>query len=171
MSISPLPHAAREGFRPLTLRRLAAAGGQGRGFEVCSGSLSLWPTSRLPTLVDRALRRWPELAGQEAEWALRAGVPIVRAIVGVAEVLAGRQYGRWQVSERTGETGIFVITTPMAADRFDGALRDAIDGIEALLPLHLQGVAGLELSSSVLGTGAQTDDGPRQAAVVVLEAT
>lgn len=170
VSISSSSHLARESFRPLTLRRFTASG-RGIELELSSGSLVFWSTSRLATMVDRLLHHFPELCGREAEWALRAGVPIVRAIACIAEVLADRPHIRWEVSERLGEPGVFVIAAPLAAERAAESLLAAIEAVEAVLPLHLQGVVGVDVLNRALAPALEADDGPRQAVVAVLEPT
>jgi hypothetical protein len=164
-------HATREEYRPLTLRRFTASV-RGIELEVSSGSLTRWSTARLGTTVDRLLRRFPELAGRDAEWALRAGVPIVGVIACIAELLADRPHTHWDVSERLGEPGVFVISAPLAAGCGGVALLAAIEAVDAALPLHLQGVSGLNVLTNVLGPMRGLDDGPSQAAVAaVLEPT
>lgn len=170
MSIFHCSDDALEGFRPLTLVRLTA-GDDGVELEVSSGTLSHWPTSRLPSATSRLLRRCPDLAGRETEWALRSGVPLVCAIAFIAEVVAGRTQGRWAVCEKPGERGVYVIAAPLPPARAAPALLDAIEAIEGVLPLHLKGVAGLEVVSGPPAVAKDHDGGARPAAVAVLEST
>jgi cyanophycin synthetase len=129
------------------------------------GALESWPTDRLPNVVDKLLAALPGLCQHGCSYQapgglvlrMRDGTWLGHVIEHVAlelQTLAGARTTRGKTRSVRGRPGVYNILYAYEGEGLGRAAgRAAIELVNSLLPLDLQGVEGLERIAPAVGGG------------------